>query len=217
MARKSNTCLTVSLISFATLSVVGLACCGLTVLSTLLVPSEEAGRPVSSLVTEPTSTGTLFLPTVTPTLSLRSTNTPELTPEPVALILDLSQLLNAPASILESQLGAPGEILPFSGIEIPEVPGGGESRDYLLDDLWIFVFYDRQGLAKNIVVQGLGDYGYTIDEWPELMERLGFPIDSPPDRSAPAGREWANYNGFGIWITSGIGEPISVVKVYVVP
>ncbi len=140
---------------------------------------------------------------------------------PLPIIIDFSAILNSSVEDVEKYLGKPIEIIPITN-EVypypPELPDGGEGRTYDVDDFDITVSYDKQEVAKNVLMFGLEKYGYKMAEWPTLMPRLGFPIDSPPDRVAPAGRHWENYNGYGISLQATRPDgPIDAAKVFKLP
>ena len=148
------------------------------------------------------------------------TDTPLPTPTftPLPIIIDFSAVLNSSVRDVEKYLGKSSEVLPIKTAEFPELPDGGESRTYYLDDFTIYVFYDKQKVAREMYMFGLEKYGYKMDEWPTLMSRLGFPIDNPPDRVAPAGRHWENYNGYGISLEANkLDGPIDFAKIFKLP
>lgn len=144
---------------------------------------------------------------------------PTATFTPPPIIIDFSAILNSSVEDVEKYLGKPSEIIPIKAGEYPqELPDGGDGRTYYLDDFTVYVFYDKQKVAKNVFMFGLEKYGYKMDAWPTLMPRLGFPIDSPPDRVAQAGRHWENYNGYGISLqANSLDGPIDFAKIFIVP
>jgi hypothetical protein len=193
-----------------------------------VAPTVEAATALVEPTDQPTPTApstptTPPVPTDTsiPTATMAPTDTPlpEPAPTSVPIIIDYSKVLNSSVKDVEKYLGKSSEPEPIKAGEYSEeFPGAGEAREYFLDNFDITIFYDKQGVAKVIFMFGLEQYGYKMDEWPSVMERLGFPVDSQPDRVAPAGRHWENYKGYGISLQAGrLGGPIDFAKMFVLP
>jgi hypothetical protein len=184
-------------------------------------PTDPTPTDAPSPTTPPEPTETA-VPTAAPTTAPSPTSIPLPAPTltPIPIIINYSTVLNSSVKDVEEYLGeSSGEILPIKADEYPdELPGGGEARSYFLDDFDITVFYDKQGVAKVILMFGLEQYNYKMDDWPTVMVRLGFPVDSPPDKVAPIGRHWVNYKGYGISLQGGRRDgPIDFAKMFVVP
>lgn len=193
-----------------------------------VAPTTQAATALAEPTDQPTvvETSTATTPpapteTAMPTATTAPTHTPlpEPTPTSVPIILDYAKVLNSSVKDVETYFGKSSEPEPIKAGEYPEeFPGAGEAREYFLDNFDITVFYDKQGMAKVIFMFGLEQYKYSMDDWPTLMVRLGFPVDSQPDRVAPAGRHWENYKGYGISLQAGrLGGPIDFAKMFVLP
>ena len=178
-------------------------------------PLHETSTPVPSLTVTPHGT-----PTSTSTSTSTSTPTPTQTPtENLSLIVDTAKIIGAPVSRVEQMLGRPLEVDSFGIGEIAEVPDGGEMRTYQVGKYTLWVAFDKQGKARGVqVIEGLSEDGYSLEQWPIVLERMGVGYVGAPDVEAPAGVRWTNAYGYTIWIaTNKIGGDIWTVRIYKLP
>jgi len=168
-------------------------------------PLHETSTPVPSLTVTPHGTSTPT-PTQTPT-------------ENLSLIVDTSKVIGAPVSRVEQMLGRPLEVASFGIGEIAEVPDGGEMRTYQVGKYTLWVAFDKQGKARGVqIIEGLSEDGYSLEQWPIVLERMGVGYVGAPDVKAPAGVRWTNAYGYTIWIaTNKIGGDIWTVRIYKLP
>lgn len=190
-------------------------------------------------ITPPTATRTAT-PTTTPTVTRTATRTrtptktlppptdtrtptsrPS-TPTTVALdnvIVNTSAIIDAPTNDVEKLLGNPTEIVAMGIGDAEEIPDGGESRTYQVGKYTLYVNYNKQGIAKGLqVVDGLKDDGYTLDQWPLVLTRIGVGYVGQPDIVAPAARNWTNASGYAIMIVAdSIGGTVWSVRIYKIP
>jgi hypothetical protein len=159
---------------------------------------------------EPTST-----PNPTKTI-LPKTNTPEISSN---VIIETAKIIDSPVEKVESILGSSTETLSLGIGDVEEVPDGGESRTYVLGKYTIWVNYDKQMIAKGLqVVEGLENDGYTLDQWPIILERIGVGYVGAPDIVAPAARRWTNAQGYAIMIAANkSGGVVWTVRIYKIP
>ncbi len=171
---------------------------------------------IAELVSTPTAQPTdipKIVPTVTP---LPPTSTQRMDSE---IIVETAKIIDAPIQQIESMLGSPIESLPLGIGEAEEVPDGGESRTYEVGKYTIWVNYDKQGFAKGLqIVDGLLDDGYSLDQWPIILSRIGVDFVLFPDIEAPAARRWTNAYGYAIMIAANrIDGNVWTVRIYKIP
>jgi hypothetical protein len=160
--------------------------------------------------------------TVTPVHTSNRVPTPPATPTTIALknvIVDTSAVIDAPVKVVEKLLGGPTEIVAMGIGDIEEIPDGGESRTYLVGRYTVWVNYTKTGIAKGLMVEdGLQNDGYSLDQWPLVLGRIGVGFVGSPDVVAPAARNWTNTHGYAIMIVSdSIGGTVATVRIYKIP
>lgn len=175
---------------------------------------EDTISPTSTKTStiEPTITSTQT-PTPSPTKTKKPTNTiePSPTKEP---IVDVFQILGMKRIDVEGLLGPTVLITPINDPGDPLV--GGEYRDYEIDDLVIFIVFDKNGIARIFQVwEGLTEKNYSINDWDAILPQFGVNLNVGPSRSAPAALHWDNYHGYyiGVIASSSSGKPVWTIQI----
>jgi len=171
--------------------------------------------------------------TLTPTETLTPTpfftSTPSATSSPLPptvpsstnseIIVETAKIINASVLQIENMLGSSTETSSLGIGEAEEVPDGGESRTYQVGKYTIWVTYDKKGIGKGLqIVDGLFDDGYSLDQWPIILTRIGVDFVGLPDIEALAARRWTNAHGYAITIAAkGIDGYVWTVRIYKIP
>ena len=123
-----------------------------------------------------------------------------------------STLLLKSVDEVEFLLGQPSAITPFYAGYLTQFSGAGENRDYFWNEYWFTAYYDTSGvLIGLIVLDGLADKDYKINEWAEVLAAFGLPKNVPPNKEALAGVSWNNLDGFMVSMgADGISDTSSV-------
>ena len=74
--------------------------------------------------------------------------------------------------------------------------------------------FDGNDRCHFVAYNQIDSYGYTFDQYVPLLDRLGIPIDTPPDVDAPAGRNWTNWRGYEVHVF-GEGTPEKIWQVQI--
>ncbi len=139
-------------------------------------------------------------------------------PFPTGIIVDATEIIDLPVEEVEKILGEPYNITPLTKNLDAAVPNGGESRDYVMGKYNLWVSYDLNGIARGLqVMDGLLDEGYSLDDWPFVLLRVGMEVVEQPDVEGPVALHWKNAHGYNIFIASDEYFKIYTVKIYRVP
>ena len=157
------------------------------------------------------------VPTIPPSVTPKPV--PTATPTEVSMIVNANKVIGSSASRVAQMLGKPTDTQAFGAGEIAEVPNGGEMRTYQVGKYTIWVAFDKRGIAKGLqVVEGLKEDGYSLNQWPMVLKRMGLGYVGRPDITAPAAVRWTNAGGYTIMIVANkIGGVIWTIKVYQLP
>jgi len=171
--------------------------------------------------------GTSATPTTEVTPIPTETSAPTNTPLPPTvsaainseIIIETSKIIDAPVQKVENMLGSSIETLALGIGDSEDVPDGGETRTYQVGKYQIYVDYDKQGIAKGLqIFDGLLDDGYSIDQWPIILTRIGVGSVGLPDIKNPNILQWKNAHGYFIAIsTEKAGGNVWTVRIYKIP
>lgn len=96
-----------------------------------------------------------------------------------------------------------------------EAPQGGETRDYHFGPYELSITYDLQGIAKGVHLTGLEQHQYQLDDWFEVLFRMGVSVGPPPDGQGITTVYWLDYYGLRIKVAAArVGGAVSGVRVY---
>lgn len=141
------------------------------------------------------------------------------TPTPAPIILDFSNLLGKSDDEVEGLLGMADDEFVTTSDPDPESPQDVKTWAYyeLLEGKYeVWVSFDKSGACIKVMMFGLAQHGYSLDQWDELFPRLGLLIPDAPDKQAPAARIWENESRYFIRVEAdGINGKIRFVKVVV--
>jgi hypothetical protein len=127
--------------------------------------------------------------------------------------------LDSTTQDVEALLGEPIDVVPLDVGASMAVPGGGESRMYEVGKYLMYVDFNKTGVAKGLLIMGgLTEDGYSLDQWGLVLSRIGvFPVGLP-DIVAPAAVAWTNSNGYAIRLAAdAIGGDIWSIQFYEIP
>jgi hypothetical protein len=135
------------------------------------------------------------------------------------LIVFTPDIIGTAIEEIERTLGAPFEIYELGIGEVEEVPEGGQERGYQVAGYTIYVTFDKNGIAHGLqVADGLLDDGYSLDDWPTVLARIGVDFVGLPDIVAPAARRWTNAYGYAIMVAAeSIDGTVWTVRIYEIP
>jgi hypothetical protein len=135
------------------------------------------------------------------------------------LIVSSPAIIDSSVADVEWLTGSSIEVMPMGIGAAEEIPDGGESRTYKVGRYTVWVNYDRKGVAKGLqVADGLKADGYSLDQWPLVLTRIGVSYAGFPDVQAPAARRWTNASGYAIMIAADkSGGTVWTVRIYKIP
>jgi len=114
-------------------------------------------------------------------------------------IIDTASLVDYHVTQLEKNLGASLFITPVRIGTTEEIPDGGETRMYQVNQYQININFDKLGIAKGVqVISGLTERAYSLEHWPLVLSKMGIAVTQQPDIVAPAARRWTKYLGYSI-------------------
>jgi hypothetical protein len=186
------------------------------ILSAASLTAEAPAPPtatLSSTPTEPMAPPQQALEPASATPPVVASVTPERRPD---LIVFTPDIIGSPMQDIERMLGAPTEVYDLAIGEVEEVPDGGQERGYQAGGYTIYVTYDKDGIAHGLqVTDGLLEDGYSLDDWPTVLARIGVDFVGLPDIVAPAARRWSNAYGYAIMIAAeSIDGTVWTVRIY---
>lgn len=159
-------------------------------------------------------------PTDTPKVDANADRTPTPTDvPPVNIIVDVNLILEHSQEDVEKLMGKPLEVYNIEKGMVEELPSGGEGRMYLVGKYKIEVTYNLDNTAQGFqIMEGLSSDGYTIDNWPIILRRIGVDFAGEPDIVSVAGRGWNNASGYSITIvTNKPGGTVWTVRISKLP
>lgn len=135
------------------------------------------------------------------------------------LIFDVSTIIDYPLQQLERRFGKPAEIMWRKIGSAEDLPDGGETREYHVGKYQFDINYDKAGIAKGFhLFEGLEENAYSLDDWSEVLERVGLIIVRFPDMQGITTRIWTNHLGYLVKVaTQRVGGPVTAVRVYKIP
>lgn len=134
------------------------------------------------------------------------------------MILNIAEIIDESLENIESRFGTATIIQPRGIGGSEDIPHGGETREYQFGRYTLAMNFDKQHIARGIVIEGWTESGYRIDQWPVVLAELGMTVLMKPDNLAPAAAIWRNYQGYGILV--GLNKSygvVAMVRVYKIP
>jgi hypothetical protein len=113
--------------------------------------------------------------------------------------VDVTRIIGAQRQDIQETLGGSLDIVYLDPGDLADLPQGGTSRNYRVGRYTVAINYDLDDIATGVqVMRGLAEDGYQVEDWPDILARLGLRVDEPPDRAAPAGMHWDDFGGYAI-------------------
>jgi hypothetical protein len=133
-------------------------------------------------------------------------------------ILILANVIDAHVNDIEFHIG-PSEEMNIRNIgAAEEIPQGGTTRWYQYAGYLLSINYDNQDIAKGIRLEGIQKDNQPIENWFELLMKLGITVRQLPSTQSPTTLFWPNYQGYNISVAKNhVDGVINIVRIFKVP